>query len=71
MHRVTVVCPTEHLKKQWADAAHRVGIPLDPTFRNSQGVARPHFDGVAVTYAQVAMQPAAAPRPHRGRAAPW
>jgi superfamily II DNA or RNA helicase len=54
VQRVTVVCPTEHLKKQWADAAHRVGIRLDPTFRNSQGAHGRAFDGVAVTYAQVA-----------------
>lgn len=63
VHRVTVVCPTEHLKKQWADAAHRVGIRLDPTFRNSQGSHARHFDGVAVTYAQIAMKPAL----HRAR----
>ena len=63
VRRVTVVCPTEHLKKQWADAAHRVGIQLDPTFRNSQGTHGRHFDGVAVTYAQIAMKPAL----HRAR----
>jgi superfamily II DNA or RNA helicase len=63
VQRVTVVCPTEHLKKQWADAAHRVGLRLDPTFRNSQGAHGRHFDGVAVTYAQVAMKPAL----HRAR----
>ena len=57
VQRVTVVCPTEHLKKQWADAAHRVGVRLDPTFRNSQGAHARHFDGVAVTYAQVATRP--------------
>jgi superfamily II DNA or RNA helicase len=57
VQRVTVVCPTEHLKKQWADAAHRVGMRLDPTFRNSQGSHARHFDGVAVTYAQVATRP--------------
>src|SRR5471030_767820 len=28
---VTVVAPTEHLKHQWADAASKVGITLDPT----------------------------------------
>jgi superfamily II DNA or RNA helicase len=61
--RVTVICPTEHLKKQWADAAHRVGIRLDPSFRNSQGSHGRHFDGVAVTYAQIAMKPAL----HRAR----
>ena len=55
--KVTVVCPTEHLKGQWADAAARVGIHLDPAFSNSQGRAGAHFDGVAVTYAQVAANP--------------
>ena len=35
--RVTVVAPTEHLKRQWADAAARVGITLDPSFSNAQG----------------------------------
>ncbi len=54
VQRLTVVCPTEHLKRQWADAAARVGIKLDPTFRNSQGSHGLEFDGVAVTYAQVA-----------------
>ena len=57
VQRITVVCPTEHLKRQWADAAHRVGIKLDPTFRNSQGAHGSEFDGVAVTYAQVATKP--------------
>lgn len=56
--KVTVVCPTEHLKGQWADAAARVGIHIDPAFTNSQGMAGAHFDGVAVTYAQVASNPA-------------
>ncbi|MGZ4602318.1 MAG: DEAD/DEAH box helicase [Kineosporiaceae bacterium] len=63
VQRVTVVCPTEHLKRQWADAAHRVGIRLDPAFRNSQGAHGRDFDGVAVTYAQVATKPAL----HRAR----
>jgi superfamily II DNA or RNA helicase len=57
VQRLTVVCPTEHLKKQWADAAGRVGIRLDPTFRNSQGSHGRSFHGVAVTYAQIAMKP--------------
>lgn len=55
--KITVVCPTEHLKAQWADAAARVGIHIDPAFSNSQGRAGSHFDGVAVTYAQVAANP--------------
>ncbi len=55
--KVTIVCPTEHLKAQWADAAARVGIHIDPAFTNAQGRAGSHFDGVAVTYAQVAANP--------------
>jgi len=55
--RVVVVAPTEHLKRQWADAAHRVGIRLDPAFRNAHRVVARSFHGVAVTYAQVAAQP--------------
>lgn len=57
VQRVTIVCPTEHLKKQWADAAARVGIKIDPTFRNSQGSHGRGYDGVAVTYAGVATRP--------------
>ncbi|WP_230846795.1 DEAD/DEAH box helicase, partial [Propionibacterium freudenreichii] len=30
IQRITVVCPTEHLKTQWAEAAAKVGIQLDP-----------------------------------------
>ncbi len=63
VQRITVVCPTEHLKRQWADAAQRVGVRLDPTFRNSQGSHGRQFHGVAVTYAQVATKPAL----HRAR----
>ncbi|GEL94765.1 DEAD/DEAH box helicase [Cellulomonas composti] len=58
VRRVTVVAPTEHLKRQWADAAARVGIRLDPAFTNAQGRHGHGFDGVAVTYAQVASKPA-------------
>ena len=68
VEKVTVVCPTEHLKSQWAEAAGRVGIHIDPAFSNSQGMAGSHFDGVAVTYAQVASNPmvhAARTRLHR------
>lgn len=54
---VTVVAPTEHLKTQWADAAGRVGIQLDPRFSNSAGVTSTDYHGVAVTYAQVASRP--------------
>lgn len=60
VERVTVVTPTDHLKRQWADAAHRVGLRLDPGFRNGHGrpvASARHFQGLAVTYAQVALRP--------------
>ncbi|MEV0237158.1 DEAD/DEAH box helicase [Nonomuraea sp. NPDC050786] len=60
---ITIVTPTEHLKRQWADAAGRVGIAIDPEFKNSQGATSRDYTGVAVTYAQVAMHPAL----HRAR----
>ena len=63
VRRITVVAPTEHLKTQWADAAARVGISLDPNFTNSQGSHGSHYQGVAITYAQVGMHPAL----HRAR----
>lgn len=54
--RITVVAPTEHLKRQWADAAHRVGIRLDPGYRNGQAFGGRRYHGIAVTYAQVAVR---------------
>ena len=54
---VTVVAPTEHLKTQWADAAARVGIQLNPSFSNSGALQSHEYDGVALTYAQVASKP--------------
>ncbi|WP_460572226.1 DEAD/DEAH box helicase [Humibacter soli] len=58
VERVTVVAPTEHLKRQWAEAAARVGIPLDPNFKNAHGRYGSHYRGIAVTYAQVAVNAA-------------
>ncbi len=60
---LTVVAPTEHLKTQWADAAARVGIHLDPGFTNAAGRTSRDFHGIAVTYAGVASRPAL----HRAR----
>jgi len=57
--RVTVVAPTEHLKTQWADAAERVGIPLDPSYAGRAGRTSKDYVGVAVTYAGVAVNPLA------------
>ncbi|MEV8268156.1 DEAD/DEAH box helicase [Microbacterium sp. NPDC076911] len=54
--RIVVVAPTEHLKTQWADAAARVSIRLDPAFSNRHFAPAKHYHGVAVTYAQVAVK---------------
>nr|WP_285725420.1 DEAD/DEAH box helicase [Psychromicrobium sp. YIM S02556] len=58
VNRITIVTPTDHLKRQWADAAARVGIAIDPNFKNADGRHGRDFLGVAVTYAQVASKPA-------------
>ncbi|WP_101254633.1 DEAD/DEAH box helicase [Streptomyces barkulensis] len=55
VQQVTVVAPTEHLKKQWAEAAARVGIRLDPEY--SAGPLGREYHGVAVTYAGVGVRP--------------
>lgn len=56
--QVIVVAPTEHLKTQWADAAARAGIKLNPRYANGDGLAYGRqYHGVVVTYAQVAMKP--------------
>ena len=57
--RITVVAPTEHLKTQWANAAARAGIPIDPTYAGRKGKTSRDFVGVAVTYAGVAANPLA------------
>ena len=57
VHAVTVVAPTEHLKAQWALAAARVGIQLDPGFTNAMGGTSSDYHGVALTYAGVAARP--------------
>src|SRR5919205_609856 len=55
--RVVVVCPTDHLRLQWADAADRVGIVLDPGLTNAVGPVRAGTSGYVTTYAQVAGKP--------------
>ena len=57
--RVTVVAPTEHLKTQWALAAAKVGIPLNPGYSIKKGRASKDYVGVALTYAGVATNPLA------------
>jgi superfamily II DNA or RNA helicase len=55
--RVVVVCPTDHLRVQWADAAEAMGIVLDPGLTNAVGPVRAGTQGYVTTYAQVAGKP--------------
>jgi superfamily II DNA or RNA helicase len=55
VQQITVVAPTEHLKKQWAEAAARIGIKVDPDY--SAGPLSKEYNGVAVTYAGVGVRP--------------
>ncbi|WP_240641328.1 DEAD/DEAH box helicase [Nocardioides ferulae] len=57
--RLVVVAPTEHLKTQWAEAAAKAGIPLDPAYAAGKGRTSKDYLGVAVTYAGVAVNPLA------------
>ncbi|WP_026876403.1 DEAD/DEAH box helicase family protein [Jiangella gansuensis] len=57
VHQLTIVAPTEHLKRQWADAADKVGITVDPMFTGRKARTSRDYTGVAVTYAGVAAHP--------------
>lgn len=57
--RLVIVAPTEHLKQQWAEAAARAGLPIDPTYSAGSGKISSDYVGVAVTYAGVAVNPLA------------
>lgn len=57
IERVVIVTPTEHLKHQWAESAAAAGISIDSNFRNGAGATSSDYQGVAVTYAQVAAHP--------------
>ena len=54
VEQVIVVTPTEHLKVQWADAAAKVGLHLDPGLGGGRRGRSRQFRGQAVTYAGVA-----------------
>jgi superfamily II DNA or RNA helicase len=57
--RVVVVVPTQHLKNQWALAAERFELHLDPDWSAGYGALPSDVHGVVVTYQQVAANPAA------------
>lgn len=55
--RIVILCPTEHLKKQWALSAARFGISIDPNFENAMQKETSDYFGVSLTYAQVGRAP--------------
>ena len=55
--RLLVVCPTNHLRTQWAAAAGTVGLHLDPGLTNEQTWEAQDYHGAVVTYQQVALAP--------------
>jgi superfamily II DNA or RNA helicase len=57
--RLVIVVPTEHLKYQWAQAAERLDIHLDPEWSVGYGGLPSDVHGVVVTYQQVAVEPSA------------
>lgn len=54
--RIIVVVPTDHLRTQWATAAKRLGVVLDPTLGND-AILKKEFHGYVTTYPQVASHP--------------
>ena len=54
--RVVVVAPTQHLKHQWARAASRFDLHLEPLWSARDGRLPGDMHGIVVTYQQVAMQ---------------
>lgn len=57
--RLFVVVPTQHLKMQWAAAAARFDLHLEPEWSATQGTLPADIDGVVLTYQQVAAGPEA------------
>jgi len=57
--RLVVVAPTQHLKQQWADAALRFGLHLEPQWSARDGALPLDMHGVVTTYQQVATSAAA------------
>ncbi len=51
--RLIVVAPTSHLKVQWAQAAHQIGLELDPDWTPAGGLAR-DVHGLVTTYQHIA-----------------
>lgn len=54
--RLVVVAPTQHLKRQWAQAASAFDLALEPFWSSGDGLAA-DMDGIVTTYQQVASSP--------------
>ncbi|HWB22743.1 MAG TPA: DEAD/DEAH box helicase [Gaiellaceae bacterium] len=52
--RLIVVAPTAHLKIQWAEAAARFSLHLDPFWSAADGALPPDMHGIVTSYQQVA-----------------
>jgi superfamily II DNA or RNA helicase len=52
--RLIVVAPTAHLKLQWAQAAARFALHLDPAWSAADGALPADMHGIVTTYQQVA-----------------
>jgi superfamily II DNA or RNA helicase len=52
--RLIVVAPTAHLKLQWAQAAARFALHLDPQWSAADGALPADMHGIVTTYQQVA-----------------
>ena len=63
---IVVVVPTQHLKHQWADAAARFGLHLDPSWSATDGNLPADMHGVIVTYAQASRSSGVLSRLSRG-----
>lgn len=55
--RILVICPTNHLRTQWALAASQVGVHVDPALTNDQRHEASDYQGAVVTYQQVCLDP--------------
>ena len=57
--RLIIVAPTQHLKVQWAEAAARLGLHVDPDWSPREGSLPRDMHGIVTTYQQVASSAAA------------
>ena len=55
--RLVVVAPTAHLKLQWAAAAAKFALHLDPAWSAADGKLPSDMHGIVTTYQQVAANP--------------